>query len=113
MAGCCDLSGEVPDGLVCVGKLLSEEAAAVAGGEDAGVAPALSGEWAGILLRDGTDVQDVDHQQVAGLGALDGERTAEFVDGQQRGVKDVAAESLLTIAPSNHSRQSTRKEPPV
>ena len=59
--------GEVPDHLVGVGELLGQEAAAVLGGEDAGVAPALPGERAGVLLRDRADVEDVDDQQVAGL----------------------------------------------
>src|SRR5262249_58620392 len=51
--------------------------------------PTLSGEWAGVLLRDRADIQDVHDEQVARLGALDGEGAAELVNGQQRGVQDV------------------------
>jgi hypothetical protein len=83
------LPGEVPDHLVRVGELVGEEAAAVLLGEDAGVAPALPGQRAGVLLRDRPDVQDVDDQQVTRFGALHRERAAEHVHRGQRCVPDV------------------------
>ena len=61
---------EVPDRLVGVGEVVGQEAAAVHLGEDAGVAPALTGRVTD-LLRDRAEIEDVDDEQVAGLGALD------------------------------------------
>ena len=69
---------EVPDRLVRVGEPVGEEAAAVLRGEDAGVPPALAGRGTD-LLRDRTEVEDVDDQQVPGLGPLDRDRPAQHV----------------------------------
>ena len=80
---------EVPDHFVGVGKLLGEEPAAVVGGEHTGVAPALTGQRPRVLLRDGSYVKDIDDEQVARLGALDGDRPAEHVHRRKRRVQDV------------------------
>ena len=82
------LAVEVPDRLVGVGVVVGEEPAGVGLGEDAGVAPALAGGRA-RLLGDRAEVEDVDHQQVAGLGALDLDGAAEHVGVGQVDVADV------------------------
>ena len=92
-------AGEVPDHLVGVGELLGQEPAAVLGGEDAGVAPALAGQRAGVLLRDRADVEDVDDQQVSGLGALDPDRAGEHVHRRQRRVADVVGGVVVVDRP--------------
>ncbi len=89
------MTREVPDRLVGVGELIGEEAAAVELGEDAGVAPALAGQRPGILLRDGSDVEDVHDEQVARLGALDGDRAGEHVHRRQRCVEDVVGRIVV------------------
>src|SRR5699024_2131381 len=89
VAGGAPVAAEVPHGLVGVGELVGEEAAAVALGEDARVAPALAGQRPVVLLGDGADVEDVHDQQVPRLRPLDPERTRERVDGVQRGGGDV------------------------
>src|SRR5215471_6173456 len=99
MSGGRDLTLEVPDGLVGVRELLGQEAATVVAGEDPGVAPALSGQRAGVLLRDGADIQDVHDEQVAGLRAPDGDGTAQLVNGQQRGVADILGRVVVADGP--------------
>ena len=65
------LAVEVPDRLVGVGEVVGQEAAAVGLGEDARVAPALARRVAVLLRRLArAEVEDVDDQQVARLGAL-------------------------------------------
>jgi hypothetical protein len=93
------LAGEVPDHLVGVGELLGQEAAAVLGGEDARVAPSLACQRTGVLLRDRADVQDVDDQQVTGLGALDRDRAAEHVHRGQRCIPDVVGRVVVVDRP--------------
>src|SRR5690606_9409285 len=83
------LSHEVPDGLVGVREVVGEERAAVVLGEDPGVAPALTGQRAGVFLREWADVEDVDDEEVAGLGTLYRERPAEGVHDRERRVPDV------------------------
>ena len=82
------LAGEVQDRLVGVGEVLGEEPAAVGLGEDAGVAPALAGCVAD-LLRDRAEIEDVDDEQVAGFGALDGDRPGEHVGAGEVDVANV------------------------
>ena len=105
-----DAPAEVPDHLVRVGELLGEEPAAVLRREHPGVAPPLPGQRPGVLLRDRADVEDVDDEQVAGLGALHGDRAAEHVHPRQRGVEDVlrrvvvvdrAVEPLAAVDPEH------------
>ncbi len=84
-----DVTREVPDHLVGVREALGQEAAAVALGEHAGVAPAHAGVRPLVLLVAGVDLEDVDDQQVAGLGPLHVERTREHVHAGQRGMPDV------------------------
>ena len=57
--------------------------------EHTGVAPALAGQWPRVLLRDRADIEDVDDEQVAGLGALYGDRPAEHVHGRKWCVQNV------------------------
>src|SRR6516162_5234363 len=64
-----DVAPEVPDHLVRIGEPLREEAAAVLRGEHAGIAPTHAREGAFVLLIAGVDLEDVDDQQVARLGA--------------------------------------------
>ena len=73
---------EVPDGFLRVGKVVGEKAAAVALREEAVEAPQR------ILL--GADVQQLDHQQVARLGALYTHRTGEVVHGGKVDIAHVA-----------------------
>src|SRR5207245_851329 len=72
------LTGEIPDRLVRVGETVGEEAAAVGLGEDPCVPPALAGRVAD-LLRHRTEVEDVNDEQVTGLGTLDVDRTGQHV----------------------------------
>ncbi len=66
---------EVPDGLLGQREMLVQEAAAVLLGEKAVEAPEA------VVAR--ADVQQVHHQQVAGLGALDAHGAGQEVDGGQ------------------------------
>jgi hypothetical protein len=66
-----DVAREVPDHLVGIRETLREKAAAVRLGENAGIAPTHTGERALVLLIASIDLEDVDDQQVARLGALD------------------------------------------
>jgi hypothetical protein len=72
------LALKVPDRLVGVREVVGQEAAAVDPGEDAGVAPALTGDRA-LLLGYRAELEDVDDEQVAGGGSLHGDRPAERV----------------------------------
>ena len=74
-----DVAPEVPDHLVGIGEPLRQEAAAVLRGEHAGVAPTHAGEGTRVLLIAGVDLEDVDDQQVAGLGPFDVEGSGENV----------------------------------
>ena len=123
-----DVAREVPDHLVGVGEPVGQEAAAVRLGEHARVAPAHAGERALVLLVAGVDLEDVDDQQVAGLGALDAERPAEHVHAGQRRVADVvggvvvldrAVEPLAAVGAEHvarldaHGRRDVRVPPVV
>src|SRR5256885_4004825 len=66
---------EVPDGLLGQREMLVQEAAAILLGEKAVEAPEA------VVAR--ADVQQVHHQQVAGLGALDAHGAGQEVDGGQ------------------------------
>ena len=72
-----DVAGIGVDALKCPStpsaprEMIGQEAAAVLLGEDAGEAP--------VALRQRADVEDVDHQQVAGLRALDPDRAGQVV----------------------------------
>src|ERR1035437_8138441 len=97
----------VPDDLVGVGELVDEEAATVFPREDAGVAPALTGDSVDVLVVWLSDVEDVDDEQIAWFGTLDSERSAEDVDTGERGiahiiggvvVADGAVEPLSTVS---------------
>src|SRR4051794_27220832 len=71
---------KIPDGLVGIGKVLGQEAATVRAAEDAGVAPGRIRRTQD-RIGDRAEVEDVDHQQIARLSALDGDRAAEDVAG--------------------------------
>src|SRR5438270_634944 len=60
---------DVPDRLLRQREMIGQKAAAVLLGEEAVEAPQA--------LLQGTDVEQVDDQQVAGLGALDADRAGE------------------------------------
>ena len=72
---------EVPDGLGRVGIMVGEEATAVIAGEDAGESP--------LVAPQAADVEDVDDQDVARLGPLDFDRSAQHVHDGQVDVADV------------------------
>ncbi len=72
---------QVPDGLGRVGIMVGEETAAVVAGEDAGEAP--------LVAPQAADIEDVDDENVAGLGPFDLDRAAQDVDDRQVDVADV------------------------
>jgi hypothetical protein len=72
---------EVPDRFLRFGKVVGQKAAAVLLREEAVEAPQA------VLL--GADVEQVDHQQVAGLGALHAHRAREVVHRAQVDVAHV------------------------
>ena len=63
---------QVPDGFVRVGVVLGEKTAAVFAGEQTGKSPL------GIFER--TDIQDIDHQQIAGFDAFHTDRAGQVVN---------------------------------
>src|SRR6202000_2642846 len=65
-----DTTLEVPYHLVGIGEVLSEESAAIARCEYPGVAPTLAGQRPRVLLRNRTDVENVNDEYVGGLGGL-------------------------------------------
>ena len=93
------VAAEVPDHLVGVREAVGQKAAAVALREHAGVAPSLARERALVLLVDRVDLEDVDDQQVAGLGALDVERATQHVHPGQRSVADVVGGVVVLDRP--------------
>ena len=60
---------EVPDGFLRFREMLGEKAAAVLLGKEAVEAP--------LAFLEGADVEDIDHQQVAGLGAFHAHRAGQ------------------------------------
>ena len=68
-------AGNVPDRFLRQREMIGEEAAAVLLGEEAVEAPQA--------LRQRADVEQIDHQEIAGLGALDADRAGqEMHDGE-------------------------------
>ena len=92
MARCRVDAVEVPAGLARVWEMLVEEPTAVLVGEDASEAP--------LRIFEPTDVVDVDDQQVAGLGTLDPERTAQVVHLGQVDVPDVVRGIVVLDLPA-------------
>jgi hypothetical protein len=90
-----DVAAEVPDHLVGVGEPVGEKAAPVALGKRAGIAPAHARERAFVLLITGVDLEDVDHQEVARLGAFDVEGPAEDVHAGQRRMANVVGRVVV------------------
>jgi hypothetical protein len=80
---------EVPDHLVGIREPVGEEAAAVRLGEHAGVSPTHAGERSLVLLIACVDLEDVDDQQIARLGALDAEGAAQDVHAGKGGVANI------------------------
>ncbi len=72
---------DVPDRFLRQREMIGQEAAAVLLGEEAVEAPEA------LLQR--TDVEQVDHQQIAGLGALDADRAGQEVHDRQIDVAHV------------------------
>ena len=90
-----DVAREVPDDLVRVGEAVGQEAAAVRLREDARVAPAHAGQRPLVLLVARVDLEDVDDEEVARLGALDAERAAEHVHAGERRVAHVVGRVVV------------------
>src|SRR4051794_28948046 len=76
-------TAKVPDRLVGLRVDIREKAATVLLGEDAGVAPLISGSGGG------SHVEDVHDQQVARLSAVDVDRPAQNVAGREVYIADV------------------------
>ena len=72
---------DVPDRLLRQREMVGQEAAAVLLGEEAVKAPQA------LLQR--TDVEQIDHQEIAGLGALDADRAGQEVHDRQIDVAHV------------------------
>lgn len=72
---------QIPDGLGSLGVVIGEETTTVLLGEDAREAP--------LIPLQGTDIKDVHHQDVAGLGAVDPDRAAENVNDLEIHILDV------------------------
>ena len=72
---------DVPDRLLRQREMIGQEAAAVLLGEEAVEAPQA------LLQR--ADVEQVDHQEIAGLGALDADRAGQEVHDRQIDVAHV------------------------
>ena len=73
---------EVPDGLLRQREVIGKKAAAVLLGEETVEAP--------LRLGLGADVEQVNHQQVAGLGTMHTDRAGEVVHGGEVNVAHVA-----------------------
>jgi hypothetical protein len=72
---------DVPDRFLRQREVIGEEAAAVLLGEEAVEAPQA--------LLQGTNVEQIDHQEIAGLGALDADRAGKKVHDRQIDVAHV------------------------
>ncbi len=71
----------VPDRLARLGEQVGEKAAAVLGREDTRVAP--------LVALERSDVENIDDQDIAGLGAGDLDRADQMMTGRQVAVADV------------------------
>src|SRR5258705_3508807 len=89
------LAGEIPNRLVRIGKAVGQEPATVGLREDPGVPPALTGDVADLLWHR-TEIEDVDDEQVAGLGALDVDRPGQHVRVGQVDVAHVVGGVVVT-----------------
>src|ERR1700716_966810 len=89
------LAGEIPNRLVRVGEAVGQEPAAVGLREDPGVPPALTGNVADFLWHR-TEIEDVDDEQVAGLGTLDVDRPGQHVRVGQVDVAHVVGGVVVT-----------------
>ena len=72
---------EIPDRLLGLGEVLVEKAAAVVLRKEAVEAP--------LALGLGADIEQIDHEQVAGLGTLDADRAGQEVHDRQVDVAHV------------------------
>ncbi len=72
---------EVPDRLLRQREMIGQETAAVLLGEEAVEAPQA------LLQR--SDIEQIDHQEIAGLGALDADRAGQEMHDRQVDVADV------------------------
>ena len=78
---------DVPDRLLCQREVIGQKAAAILLGEKAVEAPEA--------LLQGTDVEQVDHEQIAGLGALDADRAGQEVHDRQVDVAHVVGRIIV------------------
>jgi hypothetical protein len=83
---------EVPDRLLRMREMLGQEAAAVLLGEESVEAPEA------FRLR--ADVEQIDHQQVAGLGTLHADRTRQEMHRRQVDVADVVGAVVVLDEPA-------------
>ena len=72
---------QIPDGFGGLGVVIGEEATAVLLGEDARESP--------FIALQGADIKNVDHQDVAGLGPIDPDRSTQDVNNLQIDIFDV------------------------
>src|SRR5919198_3874581 len=87
---------EVPDRLVGIGKVVGQEPTTVHLREDAGVSPTLTGGGAVFLWGlAGAEVEDVDHEQIAGLSAVDLDWSAQHVRHAEIHVADVVGRVVV------------------
>ncbi len=89
------LSGEIPNRLVRIGEAVGQEPAAVGLREYPGVPPALTGDVADLLWHR-TEIEDVDDEQVAGLGTFDVNRPGQHVRVGQVDVAYVVGGVVVT-----------------
>ena len=80
-------AGDVPDRLLRQREVVGQEAAAVLLGEEAVEAPQA--------FRQGADVEQIDHQKIAGLGALDSDRAGQEMHDRQIDVAHVVGRIVV------------------
>ena len=84
-------SRDVPDRLLRQRKVIGEEAAAVLLGEEPVETPQALGQ--------GADIEQVDDQQIAGLGAVHADRAGEEMHDGEVDVADVVGELSFLMKP--------------
>ena len=80
-------AGNVPDRLLRQREMVGEKAAAVLLGEEAVEAPEA--------LRQGTDVENIDNEEIAGLGAVDADRAGQKVHDREIDVAHIVGEFVV------------------
>src|SRR5690606_7584219 len=83
---------EIPDGLGGIGEVVGEEAAKFFLAENSGVAP--------LGVFEGTDIENVDHQKVARLGAAYAYGAREMVAGCEVDIANVVGAVVVFDLPA-------------